>query len=85
MIFRLSARTTLAPEIIRGKIWIVALRDIEKGEELTSNYGWDLDGYEDHPCRCGAENCIGYIVAEENFAKLRRRLAYKKKTSKKVR
>ncbi|HYG22407.1 MAG TPA: SET domain-containing protein-lysine N-methyltransferase [Verrucomicrobiae bacterium] len=54
-------------------IWIVAIRDIRAGEELTFNYGYDLDDYQDHPCRCGASNCVGFIVAEELFEELRRR------------
>ncbi|MCX7871846.1 MAG: SET domain-containing protein-lysine N-methyltransferase [Verrucomicrobiae bacterium] len=53
--------------IIDGHIWIVAIRDIEPGEEITFNYGYDLENYKDHPCRCGAKNCVGYIVAEELF------------------
>lgn len=51
------------------RIWIVALRDIRAGEELGFNYGYDLDDYLEHPCRCGAENCVGYIVAEEFFSR----------------
>ena len=50
------------------RIWIVALRDIEPGEEITFNYGYDLDDFRDHPCRCGASNCIGFILAEEHWA-----------------
>lgn len=50
-----------------GRIWIVALRDIEAGEEITFNYNYDLEDYREHPCRCGAANCVGYIVAEEFF------------------
>src|SRR5262245_8346460 len=42
-------------------IWIVALRDIRAGEELTFNYGYDLIDFREHPCRCGAPNCVGYI------------------------
>lgn len=60
-------------ELIRGHIWIVALRDIVTGEELTYNYGYDMDDYEDHPCRCGAHNCVGYILAEEHWPKLKAR------------
>jgi uncharacterized protein len=51
-------------------IWIVALRDIKAGDELTFNYGYDLEDYEDHPCRCGAPNCVGFIVAEELHGEL---------------
>ena len=52
---------------IDGRIWIVALRDIKAGEEITFNYNYDLEDYREHPCRCGALNCVGYIVAEEFF------------------
>ena len=38
-------------------IWIVALRDITAGEELTYNYGYELDDATAHPCTCGAETC----------------------------
>lgn len=54
----------------RGRIWIHALRDIKEGEELTYNYGFDVDTWEDHPCRCGSQRCIGYIVAEDQWPKL---------------
>ena len=61
-------------ELDEGRIWIVALRDIKAGEELTFNYGYDLESYHEHPCRCGAADCVGYIVAEELFAQVRRQL-----------
>ena len=54
-----------------GRIWIIALRDIRAGEEITFNYGYDLEDYGEHPCRCGAPDCVGFIVAEEFFAHLR--------------
>ena len=50
-----------------GHIWIVASRDIEAGEELCFNYGFDLADYRDYPCRCGAPECVGFMVAEEFF------------------
>ena len=56
-----------------GRIWIVAARAIKAGEELTFNYGYDLDEYRDYPCRCGAVGCVGYIVAEEFFEHVRQR------------
>ena len=54
-----------------GHVWIVTLRDITAGEELTFNYGYDLADYRDSPCRCGTPACIGYIVAEEHFEQVR--------------
>ena len=46
-------------------IWIVALRDIRPGEELTYNYGYDIKDYQEHLCTCHARNCCGYILARE--------------------
>lgn len=69
-------------EIVKGRIWITALRDIEEGEELSFNYGFDLDDYESHPCRCGTKSCIGYILGEEFWPELekKRRGAQKQKS-----
>jgi SET domain-containing protein len=58
-------------EWVEERIWIVALRDIQAGEEVTFNYNYDLQDYEEHPCKCGSTNCVGYIVAEEFFDHLR--------------
>jgi SET domain-containing protein len=59
-------------QIARGRIWITARRAIREGEELSYDYGFDLDSWEEHPCRCREENCIGYIVARHHWPKLRR-------------
>lgn len=58
-------------ELIDGGIWILAERDIAAGEEITFNYGYDLVDYREHICRCGAADCVGYIVAEEYFDSVR--------------
>lgn len=44
------------------RIWLSAAEYIPKGAELSFDYGFDLENYPDHPCRCGSDNCIGYIV-----------------------
>ncbi len=67
---------------IKGHIWIIATEDIKKGEEITYNYGYDLENYQEHPCMCGSKNCVGYIVAEEHWPKLKRKL--KNNSKKKV-
>ena len=54
-----------------GRIWILSRRDIQAGEEITFNYGFDLEDYRNYPCRCGTAACVGYIVAEEFFEHFR--------------
>jgi len=47
------------------KLWIFAMRDIKKNEELTYDYGFSFDkDYKNYICKCGAKNCVGYIVRE---------------------
>jgi uncharacterized protein len=55
------------------RLWIVARREIEPGEEVVFNYGYDLVDYREHPCRCGSAGCVGYMVAEEFFEHVRSR------------
>lgn len=55
------------------KIFIHSLRDIKKGEELGFDYGFDIECYEDHPCRCGSKECVGYIVSREQWDQLERK------------
>ena len=59
------------------RIFIQALRDIGVDEEITFDYGFDVDCYEDHPCRCGSSDCIGYIVGRDYHDDLADRLAAK--------
>jgi len=59
----------------RGRIWLTAKRDIKKDEELTFNYGFDLENWEDHPCLCGTKRCVGYIADEELWPELLKKLS----------
>jgi SET domain-containing protein len=56
----------------RGRIWIVALRDIAPGEELTYDYGFSFTESRHHPCRCVAEECVGFIVERAQRWRYRR-------------
>ena len=47
------------------KLWVVAIKNIKKGEELTCDYGFGYDeDYKQFPCKCRSQNCVGYIVRE---------------------
>lgn len=56
-----------------ARIWIITRRYIAAGEEITFNYGYTVDDYREHPCRCGAPECAGYIVAEEFFEHVKKK------------
>jgi SET domain-containing protein len=59
------------------RIFIHSLRDIDAGEELSFDYGFEVDCYEDHPCLCGDPECVGHIVSREQWPELRARLKIK--------
>ena len=47
------------------KLWISSIRNIKKNEELSYDYGFGFDeNYKEFPCKCGSNNCCGYIVRE---------------------
>ena len=57
------------------RVWIIATRNIQKGDEILYNYNYDLEDAFDNPCNCGAKNCSGYMVGEEYWPKLRKQIA----------
>ena len=63
-------------------VWIVALRDIKKGEEINYNYTYDIDEFEEHPCHCGSKRCVGFILDEKLWPRLRKKVAWKKNLGK---
>ncbi len=47
------------------KIWVFAIKDIQKGEEFSYDYGFSFDkDFRNFPCRCNSKKCCGYIVRE---------------------
>ena len=72
-----SCRPNCEAWIEGRKIFIHSLSDINAGDELTFDYGFDVDCYEDHPCLCGNEGCVGYIVSRSQWAELEARLKAK--------
>ena len=66
-----SCVPNIEADITDGQIYYLASKDIKQGEEVTINYGFDVEEYHEHPCKCGSEFCVGYIVAEEQWQKLK--------------
>lgn len=53
---------------IDGKVWVIALRDIAVGEELTYDYNlYDGDDDDEALCSCGAKSCRGTMYGEEEI------------------
>jgi uncharacterized protein len=59
-------------EVLRGRIWIIARRDIAAGEELTFDYGFKFSEWRHHACLCGGAHCAGFIVGKHQRWRLRR-------------
>jgi uncharacterized protein len=59
---------------IRGKMWVIALRDIAVGEELTYDYNL-YDGEDDAPCLCGTKRCRGSLYSRSHLRKIAKKRA----------
>ncbi len=70
-------------DIIKDRVWIFAIKNIKEGEELTYNYGYDIDDFKTRLCGCGAKDCVGYMVAQEDFEKVRNLVEMEKEAAKK--
>ena len=71
-------------EITNNEIWISAIKNIKEDTELTYNYGYPFDSdFEEHICKCGTKKCVGYILSDDDWPKLKKELKKKKKTLKK--
>lgn len=57
----------------RRRVFLIALREIKPGEELTIDYNWSATSA--IPCRCQAPSCRGWIVDRHELADLTARLA----------
>ena len=71
---------------ISNEIWISAIKNIKKNEELSYDYGYsfDKDDYLDHQCKCGSKYCIGYIISSDEWEKFLKHLNKKIKKLKKL-
>jgi uncharacterized protein len=67
---------------IKGKIWIIAMRDIVAGEELSYDYNL-YDGDEDDPatCYCGATKCRGSMYSEDELKRRKKERTKREKVA----
>jgi SET domain-containing protein len=68
--------------IVRGRVFVHALRDVRAGEELLYDYWYTTDesySLDDlrriYPCRCGALGCRGTLARPPKRAKKAKKLA----------
>ncbi len=62
-----SCNPNCETEEINGQVWIMAIRDVAPGEELTYDY-YLYDGDEDEAaCNCGAPNCRRSMYSPEEI------------------
>ena len=55
------------------KVWVYAMKNIKKGEELSYDYGFSFDeNFRQFPCNCKSKNCVGYIVREGSRWRIKR-------------
>lgn len=69
-----SCNPNCETETINNEIWIISIKNIKKGQEITYDYGYNLDNFKEHPCKCGSKKCIGYIVDKKYWPKLKKKL-----------
>ena len=51
----------------------MAIKSIKKNKELSYNYGYHYDtDYVDHICKCGSSNCIGFILDQDEWPKIKK-------------
>ncbi|MEO6983192.1 MAG: SET domain-containing protein-lysine N-methyltransferase [Edaphobacter sp.] len=70
-----SCEPNCETEDVDGRIFVMAIRDIAAGEELTYEYNlYDSDG-EDGSCYCGAGKCRGTMFSVSEVARRRKKAA----------
>ena len=66
------------------KLWIRAIKDIKKDEELSYDYGFSYskEDLKNFVCRCGSKNCCGYIVREPSRWRINKKFKISNRTNK---
>ena len=75
-----SCQPNCEADQIDNRVWIIALRNIAAGEELTYDYNiYDAEPGEDVTCHCGANSCRGTMLCEQEIERHARLLRQKNK------
>jgi len=40
--------------------------------DVSINYGYSIDNFNEHPCKCNSKNCVGFIVEKSSWPKLKK-------------
>ena len=60
------------------KVWVYALKDIKKDDELSYDHGFSFDeDFQNYPCRCGSKDCAKYIIREGSRWRIKKSKLYK--------
>jgi SET domain-containing protein len=76
-----SCAANCETEEIEGRVWIMALRNIAAGEEITYDYCLYDGGDDEAICNCGTKKCRGTMYSPEE---VKSRKAAKKRNNKKT-
>jgi SET domain-containing protein len=66
-----------------GRVWVVAIKDIAAGDEITYDYCLYDGGDDAATCNCGAKKCRGTMYSPQEIR--RRKAAAKRKSLKQAR
>ena len=67
------------------KLWVVAIKDIKKSEEITADYGFGYDeNFKQFKCKCGSKDCCGYILRAESIWRINKKFSMGLKNNNKV-
>jgi SET domain-containing protein len=64
-------------EEVRGRVWVMSIRPIKAGEELTYDYNLYDGDEEDATCYCGAATCKRTMFSPEEVARKKKAVARK--------
>ncbi|MBI4162473.1 MAG: SET domain-containing protein-lysine N-methyltransferase [Candidatus Aenigmarchaeota archaeon] len=72
-----NCKISIRQQVVNGNkikhIWLQSLSDIKKGEEITYNYGFSSEE-KLWKCNCSSSGCVGFMVARDEWKKLKSRL-----------